>query len=179
VIRLLTIGKCVFHIIWQTFLLLYGSHWICSHIINLKSGFLATIITIFLFFSICFNIIYNISIVKNEKFSPYHPGGIKLKFKEFKKFYYLNPDRYCLNSCANTIQDRNMDDIEIYFSRLDTIKLYYWKFILNKNNNELNIVRLKQKYIQSIKDEIMIEESLAEEDINKSKEILEEIQLRF
>lgn len=78
----------------------------------------------------------------------------KLKFKQFKQFYAIAPEKWELRDGYVCYLNRNVDGLEynnIYFSPVDSIKYYFWKKSvsnLEKNNENNKIFMRTLKSIQ-------------------------------
>ena len=80
--------------------------------------------------------------------------AIKLSYEEFIKNYNLNPDRYALEvDYSNMVSCKSNDSspsIYIYFSLMDTIKIYRLKKKLKKSNELGKQKEAYQEYIKMV-----------------------------
>ena len=80
--------------------------------------------------------------------------AIKLTYEEFIKNYNLNPDRYALEVDYSTMVSCKSNDsspsIYIYFSLMDTIKIYRLKKKLKKSNELGKQKEAYQEYIKMV-----------------------------
>lgn len=68
----------------------------------------------------------------------------KLKFKQFKQFYVIAPDKWELSDGYVRYYNDAIHSY-IYFSQIDSIKYYFWKKSINKleENKDNNKVFIK------------------------------------
>lgn len=87
-------------------------------------------------------------------YSPWKTGCCgKLKFKQFKQFYAIAPQKWELSDGYVCYYNGSIGSY-IYFSQIDSIKYYFWKKSISKKkeNNENNKVFMKT--LESIQKDI-------------------------
>lgn len=106
---------------------------------NLKEGLINILIIFTILASIGYAVWYYIF------YSTWKTGCCgKLKFKQFKQFYTIAPEKWELSD-GYVRYYNDLIHSYIYFSQIDSIKYYFWKKSINKRteNNENNKVFMK------------------------------------
>ena len=106
---------------------------------------------------------------------------VRLKFNDFKKYYYLNPDKYTINNYGVTrsIQDnsyRNYHWVGIVFSCIGFIQFWIWLNHSQVDNKDIiSLLEEVQNDINALKikacNELNESNKLMEELKNKDKDI--------
>ena len=113
---------------------------------------------IMLVIAVIFAIMFSVSIISDVVVSyrnlNSYDKAIKLSYEEFIKNYNLNPDRYTLDvDYSNMVSCKANDSspsIYIYFSLMDTIKIYRLKKKLKKSNELGKQKEAYQEYIKMV-----------------------------
>lgn len=103
--------------------------------------------------------------------------ALKLRFKDFEKYFYINPKRYTLEGTYVYVHVHFDADIYIRFSYLDHFKYYVWKSSekkrrLTKAENE----RLR-RYLDIVQYDIELKRKEAAAEIDKAAEIVNQIHI--
>lgn len=118
---------------------------------NLKEGLINILIVFTIFAPIGYAVWYYIF------YSSWKTGCCgKLKFKQFKRFYAIAPKKWelcdgCvryLDKCGNTV------DSYLYFSPFDSIKYYFWKSSIEKQEDSRANNKVFMKTLESIQKDI-------------------------
>ena len=105
----------------------------------------------------------------------------KIKFKTFKKFYLINPNRWKLYSTIVGCLDEskysyiNGHYIELRFNYIDCIKYTIWKSILEYREENIKSTETMLRVIELVKKDIIKSEKLAQKRQNEALDNLDKI----
>lgn len=102
----------------------------------------------------------------------YETNGVKIKFKSFKKFYEINPDRWDL--CYGYVRC-NTGKMFIYedfhFGFIDFIKYKLWYKMLERNQNKRREAESISRMITAVKQDIANTECIAKQEVQDAQDI--------
>ena len=119
--------------------------------------------------SFCVSMIYLIIEYFTEK------CGAKLKFKSFKRFYNINPDRWDLDDasvackCKCNTNSWNVTKEYFYFGIVDHIRYKFWKRNLDKRDKEKAHAQSTARMINSVREDIQKIELLGQQELEQAK----------
>lgn len=107
-------------------------------------------------------------------------SGPKIKFKSFKNFYELNPDRWRLCdgyiACKTDTEKIRTTCIDHYddlqFGFIDFYRYKYWKHCIDKRKQERYNTQITSKMIAAVKQDIAASEEKANKYQNEAAQIL-------
>jgi hypothetical protein len=96
-------------------------------------------------------------------------NGAKLKFKAFKSFYNINPDRWDLYDgsvkCKGTINSKEY----FHFGLIDYIKYKFWRRNLDKRKAERKHAESTARMIDAVKQDIKCMDLLSQSELEQAK----------
>lgn len=99
--------------------------------------------------------------------------GAKLKFKSFKRFYNINPDRWDLDDafvvCKCNTNSWNTTKEYFYFGFIDYIRYKFWRRNLNKRDKEKAHAQSTARMINSVREDIKKMELLGQQELEQAK----------
>lgn len=102
--------------------------------------------------------------------------GAKLKFKSFKQFYNINPDRWDLYDGFIVCKYKNELHMTIkeyfHFGFMDYIKYKLWRINLDKRDKERDHAASTARMIAAVKEDIANSERIAQQKTQDSHDIL-------
>lgn len=106
----------------------------------------------------------------------------KIKFKDFKKFYLINPDRWKLYSVTVGCLDESKYSytfghhyIVLNFSYSDYLKYVLWKFMLEHRKKNIKSTETMLRVVELVKKDIAKSEELAQKRQNEALDNLDKI----
>ena len=79
----------------------------------------------------------------------------KLKFKQFKQFYAIAPKKWELNDgYVSYLDSRELTTGSFYFSPFDSVKYYFWKSSIEKQEDSRASNKVFMKTLESIQKDI-------------------------
>lgn len=106
----------------------------------------------------------------------------KIKFKDFKKFYLINPDRWKMYSATVGCLDESKYSytfghkyIELNFSCLDYFKYIIWKFLLEHRKKNIKSTETMLRVVELVKKDIAKSEELAQKRQNEALDNIDKI----
>ena len=94
-------------------------------------------------------------------------SGVKIKFKTFKHFYNVNPDRWDLYD--GSIRCNGETKEYFYFGIIDYIKYKFWRRSLDKQQREQEDMKSVARMIGYVKADIKKMELLSQQELEQAK----------
>lgn len=110
-------------------------------------------------------------------------NGVKLSFKKFLQFYYLNPSRYCV--IYNRTKEwpkwiyESSSGTRIYFGFFDYIRFCHWERRHQEEREEELSNTKMAKYLAVVQEDINEIRRTSLENISKAVDLAKEIKSRF
>ena len=99
--------------------------------------------------------------------------GTKLKFKSFKRFYNINPNRWDLYDgfvvCKCNINSWHITKECFYFGIVDYIRYKFWRRNLDKRDKEKAHAQSTARMINSVREDIKKMELLGQQELEQAK----------
>ena len=96
-------------------------------------------------------------------------GGAKLKFKTFKSFYNINPDRWDLYDGSVICKDKDYRKQYFHFGLIDYIKYKFWRRNLDKHEKEKEEAESIARMIDTVKEDIRRMDLCAQQELEQAK----------
>lgn len=96
-------------------------------------------------------------------------NGAKLKFKAFKSFYNINPDRWDLRDGSVICKDSSYIKYYFYFSLIDYIKYKFWRRNLDKREAERKHAESTARMIDAVKQDIKRMDLMSQSELEQAK----------
>lgn len=99
----------------------------------------------------------------------------KIKFKTFKHFYEINPDRWVLHEDCVLCKLEYMVCEKLRFGFIDFLRYVLWRTAKNRNNVKKGQVESMSKVIAAVKEDIKNLEIFAEQQVNEGVDMINDI----
>lgn len=94
-------------------------------------------------------------------------NGAKIKFKSFKHFYNVNPDRWDLYDGSVVCKGQTKE--YFYFGLIDYIKYKFWRRWLDKRDKEREQAKSISRMIGYVREDIKKMELLSQQELEQAK----------